>query len=165
MSDLVTDIQNRIKEVESLDELFTEVDLQLYEERGGKIMKLELKRKYFKDDYTIGHLFVDGVFFCDTLEDPYRKVKISTITGIPTGRYQIIINDSIRFKRRMPLLLNVPGFEGIRIHPGNSAVDTSGCILVGENKAVGRLINSRVAFDNLFNLLNTTEGALYIVLT
>lgn len=117
-------------------------------------MQLELKRYYFKREYTIGRLFVDGLYYCDTLEDIPRIVKVNNKTCIPSGMYKIIINDSARFKRKLPLLLNVPGFDGIRIHPGNTADDTSGCILVGENKVKGKVINSRETFNNLFALMN-----------
>lgn len=112
-------------------------------------MKLLLKRMYFKSNYTIGKLFVNGEYFCDTLEDRVRKEKIAGKTAIDRGHYKIILNHSIRFERIMPLLLNVPEFEGIRIHPGNTDKDTSGCILVGLNKMKGRLLDSRSVFDNL----------------
>lgn len=117
-------------------------------------MRLLLERKYKKDDYTIGSLYVDGHYFCDTLEDKVRdrnddgdltdvgESKVYGQTAIPRGVYKIVVNLSNKFKRRLPLLLDVPSFEGIRIHRGNSARDTSGCILVGENKMRGRVINS-----------------------
>lgn len=85
---------------------------------------------------TIGRLFVDGVDTCWTLEDPVRPagVKIYGVTAIPAGRYQVIVNVSNRFKREMCLLLNVPGFEGIRIHGGNTAANTLGCLIVAANR-------------------------------
>lgn len=127
-------------------------------------MKLELKRLYFKETYTIGKLFVDGDYLCDTLEDKHRPdgEKVYGETCIPEGTYRVILNYSNRFKRIMPLLLDVPMFEGIRIHSGNTDADTSGCLLVGENKIVGKLINSRSAFNNLMNLL---EGETNIKIT
>ena len=76
--------------------------------------------------------------------------KIPGDTAIPEGRYQIIINHSPRFKRDLPLLLKVPNFEGVRIHPGNYAKDTEGCILVGRKRIPGMVQESRLAFDALF---------------
>jgi hypothetical protein len=85
-------------------------------------MQLELRRKIFSSNSTIGDLFVDGNFECYTLGDiVHDGPKVPGRTAIPEGQYEIIINDSARFKRRMPLLLRVPGFEGVRIHSGNTA--------------------------------------------
>lgn len=110
------------------------------------MMKLKVERQFLKPDYTIGTLEVDGKYFCDTLEDRVRNLsrekKVLGETAIPAGRYEVIVNISPRFKRKLPRLLNVPGFEGILIHRGNTPEDTAGCILVGENKAKGRVINS-----------------------
>ena len=107
---------------------------------------LELNRIAKQPLYTIGRLFVDGKYFCDTLEDRCRDLdkeeKVMHETAIPEGTYEVIVNVSVKFKRKLPLLLNVPHFTGIRIHRGNTDKDTFGCILVGENRQVGRLINS-----------------------
>lgn len=120
-------------------------------------MILTLSRVALRETYTIGRLYVDGLFFCDTLEDKYRDLKhekkVPGKTCISYGRYQVILNWSNRFKRIMPLLLNVPCFEGIRIHPGNTDQDTEGCILVGDNTSVGGLANSRIIFDRLMVIL------------
>ena len=116
-------------------------------------MELKLHRKYIKPNYVIGNLYVDDKFFCNTLEDQNRDLnkngkfdglekKVAGDTCIPFGRYQVIVNMSPKFKRELPLLLNVPEFEGIRIHRGNTIKDTAGCILVGENKEVGKVLNS-----------------------
>lgn len=109
-------------------------------------MKLTLKRRYFGEKYTIGSLHLDGTYFCDTLEDRVRnletEVKVKHQTAIPAGRYPIIVNLSPRFNRELPRLLDVPQFEGILIHRGNADADTSGCILVGENKVKGKVVNS-----------------------
>lgn len=109
-------------------------------------MDLLLKRKYLKPTYTIGCLFVNGTRFCDTLEDRVRdlshEAKIPGQTAIPAGRYEVIVNYSPRFKRNLPRLLNIPGFTGILIHRGNTPSDTSGCILVGENREPGKVLNS-----------------------
>lgn len=107
-----------------------------------KEFNLTLKRVYPTDDYTIGELYIEGEYFCDTLEDTVREKKIAGKTAIPYGKYEVIVNRSPRFKRELPLLLDVPNFTGIRIHRGNDAEDTSGCILVGENKVKGKVINS-----------------------
>lgn len=106
------------------------------------VFNLTLKRVYPTDDYTIGELYIEGEYFCDTLEDTVREKKIAGKTAIPYGKYEVIVNRSPRFKRELPLLLDVPNFTGIRIHRGNDAEDTSGCILVGENKVKGKVINS-----------------------
>lgn len=113
-------------------------------------MILELKRKIFTDDSTIGEISIDGEFVCYTLEDKVRDVKIQNITAIPYGKYEVIINFSNRFQKYMPLLLKVPGFEGVRVHPGNKSADTEGCILVGSSKSLNFIGNSRVTYNSLF---------------
>lgn len=116
-------------------------------------MKLKLKRRFFGDTYTIGTMYIDGVRFCDTLEDKNRDLnhngkfdngekKVMHQTAIPFGTYKVIVNRSPKFGRDLPRLMNVPNFDGILIHRGNTASDTSGCILVGENKVKGKVINS-----------------------
>lgn len=117
-------------------------------------MQLRLERVQIDHDVTIGSLSADGVWQCWTLEDVVRPkgFKVPGQTAIPAGRYRVLITPSPRFKRDLPLLVDVPFFTGVRIHPGNTAADTEGCILVGaergaDGKSIGR---SRVAFDNLF---------------
>ena len=105
-----------------------------------------------KEDCTIGDLFINEEFICNTLEDVYREEKIANETCIPYGNYDIIINMSPKYKRLMPRLLNVPNFEGILIHSGNTVKDTAGCILVGTRKE-NTLVNSRDTFNKLFNRL------------
>ena len=112
-----------------------------------KLMKLQLQRKTFTNNSTGGELYIDGTYFCDTLEDTCRNlnnggVKIKHETAIPKGTYSVIVNESTRFKRRLPRLLNVPQFEGVLIHAGNTASDTSGCILAGQKYANDFLSNS-----------------------
>lgn len=99
-------------------------------------IKMLLTREIYNDVTTIGKLFIDGKFFCYTLEDTVRAkgVKVNGKTAIPSGLYKLAINMSTRFKRLMIQLLNVPNFEGVRIHSGNTAKDTEGCILVAKNK-------------------------------
>ena len=102
-----------------------------------------MERKYLKAAYTIGCLWIEGTRFCDTLEDRVRDLKqepkVPGATAIPAGRYEVIVNRSPRFGRDLPRL---PGFEGILIHRGNTAKDTAGCILVGENRLPGQVLNS-----------------------
>jgi hypothetical protein len=107
-------------------------------------MKIEIKRIAKKETYTIGKMYIDGKYFCDTLEDTVRPlgVKIAGKTAIPAGTYKVILAMSPRFKRILPRLLNVLGFDGVLIHRGNTDEDTAGCILVGENTVVGRVVNS-----------------------
>lgn len=101
----------------------------------------------------LGQLLINGIFECFTLEDIPREVKIKGETAIPAGRYQVIIDFSNRFQVRMPLIVNVPGFTGVRIHWGNWAKDTDGCPLVGTTKGVDFIGNSRAAYNRLFKKL------------
>lgn len=119
------------------------------------MLQLQLKRIYPTDNYTVGHLYVNGVYFSDTLEDPVREKKIRGDTCIPYGTYEITYNRSPKFKRDLPRLLDVPGFEGVLIHPGNTVKDTEGCILVGFNDEKGKLSRSRVTSDTLNDLIST----------
>lgn len=124
-------------------------------------MELLLRRETFTSQSTIGKLLVNGIFQCFTLEDFCRdknkdgvlngpgEAKVYAQTAIPKGRYQVIISYSNRFKRNLPLLLNVPGFLGIRIHSGNTHAHTEGCILVGNTKAKDFVGESRLAFADL----------------
>lgn len=138
-------------------------------------MKLELKRRFRGPNYTIGSLFINGVYECDTIEDVDRgladsmsvdEVKTKKIygrTAIPTGTYRIDMNTvSPKFKDRswakfcggkLPRLLDVKGYEGVLIHVGNKAEDTLGCILVGDNKIKGQVINSTATFQELYGEL------------
>lgn len=122
-------------------------------------MILKVTRKWFTDKSTIGILSIDGIKACYTLEDVKRDdgVKVDGATAIPTGEYDVIIDYSNRFKKMMPHILNVPGFEGIRIHCGNHATDTEGCILVGMNKGVDEIYNCMGVFANIFGLI---QGAI-----
>jgi len=127
-------------------------------------MKLLLQREPSTKKSTAGKLFLDGAFECYTLEDIVRErgVKVYGQTAIPAGTYQVLLTQSPRLKRVLPLLLNVPGFEGIRIHPGNKAEDTDGCILVGDAPAPDWLGQSKVAFDRLFAKLRLTTEPITI---
>lgn len=125
-------------------------------------MELVLTRKIRSASSTIGELTVDGKFECFTLEDIERDVKVHGKTAIPKGRYKLTITMSNRFKKELPLLINVPNYEGVRIHSGNKAEDTEGCILVGQTKSTDFIGNSRVAFDALFKKLKGFPGKKYI---
>lgn len=140
-------------------------------------MKLTLNRKYKKDTYSIGKLYIDGVYFCDTVEDKDRgltdkdsleKIKATKVyakTAIPLGTYKIamgVISPKFSQKAyyksfcngRMPRLLNVKGFDGILIHRGTSANSSAGCIIVGKNTVVGGVTNSQYYFEKLYKLLD-----------
>ena len=130
-------------------------------------MELKLERIYFAPTYTIGKLYIDGIYFCDTLEDTNRdinkngkfdnaEVKVHSKTCIPFGRYEVIMTLSTRFGKIMPLLLNVPGFAGVRIHSGNTDADTEGCILVGKNTEKGKITESRTTTASLYEKIEKT---------
>ena len=123
-------------------------------------MELLLQRFQFSETETIGKLFVSGKFECWTLEDASRpgRPKVPGRTAIPAGRYRVVITWSNRFRQRMPLLLNVPGFAGIRIHSGNTSEDTSGCILVGKERGLEYLDGSREAYQQLFKKLDEADN-------
>lgn len=116
-------------------------------------MKILVLRDTFTDKTTLGELFVDDKFECNTLEDKVRPLgeKVYGQTAIPTGTYEVIIDLSNRFKIELPRLLNVPMFDGIRIHPGNKAEDTDGCILVGVTRSKDWVGQSKIAFNRLFD--------------
>ena len=117
------------------------------------MLHLTLPRIDKNEVRTIGKLFIDGEYFCYTLEDAVRDKKIAGVTAIPAGTYRCIVNMSNRFQKLMPLLLEVPGFEGVRIHSGNKAADTAGCILVGYEWQGDRIYKSGLAFYDLMKRL------------
>lgn len=117
-------------------------------------MKIVVVRDTFAENSTIGKMLIDGAFFCYTLEDTIRDTKIAGETAIPYGTYKVIVNMSNRFKRLMPLLLNVPNFSGVRIHNGNQKDHTHGCILVGATKGKDFIGDSKVTFNKLMIKLN-----------
>ncbi len=120
-------------------------------------MKLRLERTTQFPSCIIGKLYIDGVFECFTLEDLERTHKLEGETAIPCRTYQVVIDQSQRFGRIMPHLLEVPGFSGIRIHSGNTDKDTEGCILVGLHAGPGYLEKSHLAFDSLFTKLEQSK--------
>lgn len=121
-------------------------------------MKLLLKRIALKDNYTIGKLYIDDKYFCDTLEDAVRDVKIKHKTAIPKGIYKVTLTPSPKYKRILPRLHNVPEFTGVLIHRGNTIDDTSGCILVGENKKKGMVLNSTKCEVELVTILTKSNS-------
>lgn len=123
-------------------------------------MKLELKRIALKPNYTIGKLFINGSYYCDTIEDKVIDLnkngkfddgltKVMHQTAIPYGTFKVVVNHSPKFNRELPRLLDVPYFEGILIHNGSDQNSSSGCIIVGENKTVGKVTNSTFYMNNL----------------
>ena len=123
-------------------------------------MNLELERLQLDPDVTIGSLSVDGAWQCWSLEDTVRPdgVKIHGETAIPRGTYSVDITMSPRFGVELPLLINVRGYVGVRIHPGNSAADTEGCILVGQDRQAKSIGRSRAAFNALMALLRDAKA-------
>lgn len=149
-------------------------------------MELLLKRIARKPTYTIGHLYIDGVYFCDTIEDTDRGLRQSLpesvnrakkrfgATAIPTGRYQVTLGiKSPKFSKKkqydfcggyLPRLINVPAFDGVLIHIGNTAKDTEGCLLVGRNTKVGKVLDSGVTFRALYAKLKEAKEFIFITI-
>lgn len=147
-------------------------------------MELLLKRIARRDSYTIGKLYIDGSYFCDTIEDKDRGLqqqlplsvnvakKKKGVTAIPVGRYRVTLAvKSQRFSQKkqyaacngyLPRLVNVPAFDGVLIHIGNTANDTEGCILVGKNTQVGKVLESTATFWKLYSILKDAKDEIYI---
>ena len=148
-------------------------------------MELVLERKWKKSNYTIGILLIDNKKFCEVIEDKDRGLKDSmtteqiklikkpNMTAIPTGTYDVTLDvfsskfGNIPFYKKvcngkLPRLLNVKGFEGILIHCGNTQLDTSGCLIVRENKVKGKVINSKITFEKLYNILKNSKDKITI---
>lgn len=143
-------------------------------------MKITLKRIFTNKQYTIGHLYVDGTWVCDVIEDADRGLKdsmtldeiksrkIKDRTAIPQGNYKVTMNViSPRFSKktyykdfcggRLPRLVGVKGFDGVLIHIGNTDKDSSGCLLVGYNKVKGKVVDSKLAFEKLYKMLDSAN--------
>lgn len=151
-------------------------------------MKLTLKRIAKKQTYTIGKLFIDGEYFCDTIEDKDRgltqntplatikKIKVKSETAIPTGTYKVTLNiispkmSKSKFYLdnanggRVPRLLSVPGYDGVLIHVGNYATQSAGCILVGINDVVGKVSRSKETFQKLYKILKQSKDEITITI-
>ena len=137
-------------------------------------MRLTLIRIANRPTYCIGKLYIDGKWFCDTIEDTDRglddsmteeeilKLKVKGETAIPTGIYQVTITYSPKYKKNMPLVNNVKGYSGIRIHSGNTSKDTEGCLVVGKNTKVGMVTDSRKTYNAFFKRLQQTNGKIII---
>lgn len=147
-------------------------------------MKITLRRTFKGETYTIGKMYIDGEYFCDTIEDKDRgltqdmsssevaKIKVKYQTAIPTGTYKVTLKvQSPKFSQKsqydfckgyLPRLIDVPGFEGILIHIGNTAEHSGGCILVGENKVKGQVINSTATFKKLYEILKNSDDEITI---
>ena len=126
-------------------------------------MKLTLTRIARRTDYTIGRLTTEGgEKICDSLEPTWRdykagEKKVPGKSAIPEGSYRVVVTKSQRFGKYLPLLVGVPGFEGVRIHAGNTSRDTEGCILVGQNLQVGKVLWSRIALEKLMELIKNEK--------
>lgn len=126
-------------------------------------MKLTLKRIAKRADYTIGRLEDEnGVKICDTLEPTWRdykggELKVPRKSAVPEGTYPVVVTKSWKFGKYLPLLVGVPGFEGIRIHSGNTVNDTEGCILVGQNLIKGKVLLSRLTLEKLMRLIENEK--------
>ena len=134
-------------------------------------MRILLQRHALKAGYTIGRMEINGRYFCDTLEDTDRglresmtedeiaALKVKGATAIPTGTYRIDMQTrSQRFGRVLPRLVSVKGYSGVLIHSGNTAADTEGCILVGENRERGKVLNSRATLERLLVFLRSAQA-------
>mgnify|MGYP001229229892 FL=1 len=130
--------------------------------------ELRLERTELNSQYTVGKLYYNDVYICDTLEDTVRETnkngvfdgdekKIYGKTAIPYGDYPIRIMYSPKFQRNMPYIMNVNSFTGVMIHWGNTVEDTLGCVLVGEFAGNGKLINSRATFDKVYNVIRLNK--------
>ena len=132
-------------------------------------MRLILTRHARRADYTIGRLEDEnGKKICDTLEPIWRnydggEMKIPRKSAIPEGTYRVVVTKSQRFGRYLPLLVGVPGFEGVRIHSGNTNKDTEGCILVGHNLQVGKVLWSRITLEKLMKLIENEKEIFLII--
>ena len=134
-------------------------------------MQILIQRHALKEGYTIGRMEINGKYFCDTLEDTDRglresmteaeiaALKVKGATAIPTGTYRIDMQTrSPRFGRVLPRLVSVKGFAGVLIHSGNTAADTEGCILVGENRERGKVLNSRATLESLLVFVRAAQA-------
>lgn len=149
-------------------------------------MKIELHRVAKEPEYTIGHLYIDGKYFCDTIEDADRglsqsmteaeiiRLKVYGHTAIPTGEYEVSLEyPSSTFRNRswakfcdgyLPRIMNVKGFSGVLIHVGNTAEDSLGCVIVGENKAKGKVLNSANTFHKLYDVLKYARDKITLII-
>lgn len=140
-------------------------------------MEIRVKRTDFTDESTISELYINDKLSMYTLEDKDRgltntmpldeikKIKVHGLTAIPTGRYQLIMSFSNRFQKYLPEILNVPGFAGIRMHTGNRATDSEGCLITGKDKAKNFVSGSKTAFEGLLREIQRVEKKEKIYIT
>jgi hypothetical protein len=133
-------------------------------------MNILIERKWKKETYTIGRVYINGEFFSNSMEDKDRGLhqqmsekeinakKVYGVTAIPTGDYVVKMTYSPKYKRKMPQIMNVKGFSGIRIHSGNTATDSLGCVLLGNNDKPGWISNSRAACEAFEKMLIAAGG-------
>ena len=147
--DMVCSFFDRLKEARE-EKKKRNMKFKIY--KKPKINIITVTRSIFTDNSTVGELFMPGSSnrYCYTLEDTVRKSKIPGRTAIPSGRYEIKILESTRYKRMMPYLMDVKYFSAIMIHPGNTEHDTKGCILVGKNQMSDFVSHSQETFDALY---------------
>ena len=139
------------------------------------MVEIVIDRRWKKASYTIGNLYVNKTKISNVLEDPdrglhqnmslseIRKTKRYGETAIPTGKYKVVLDYSPKFKKILPHVLDVKGFEGIRIHSGNDKEDTFGCLLVGYNRQKGKVLNSRNALAQILTLLRHQDDITLII--
>ena len=140
------------------------------------MMQIMLTRNWKKPDYTIGRIFINNAFFSNSMEPPDRglrqdmplaeikRLKIKNKTAIPTGTYKVMMTWSSKYQKKMPEIMKVPGFDGVRIHPGNYPKDTRGCVLPGENSVKGMVVNSTKYFNQFVSMLEGAGGVATIVI-
>lgn len=132
-------------------------------------MKLVNRRLFLGNSYTIGKLSIDGKYFCDTIEDKVRDInkngifdngehKVYAETAIPYGLYKVVVSYSPKFKRMLPEILDVNNFTGIRIHRGNTAKDSAGCLIVGFNRKKGMVLDSTICEEKLVKILTKAQS-------
>lgn len=146
---------SRLLKINTSDKI-NEISHSSPEKLATKVLELKVLRKEFSEKSTIGELYADEQFHCYTLEDKYRadETKVYGETAIPQGRYEVVINYSNHFKKNMPQLLNVPGYEGVRIHSGNTDKDTLGCVLVGKYKEKDRIWDCKNVYESMFQKIS-----------
>ena len=133
-------------------------------------MRIEIKRDTFTDNSTVGKMYIDGAYFCETLEDVDRKLedggtKVYAETCIQRGTYTLVIDYSPKYKKNMPHLLDVPQFKGIRIHPGNTDDDSEGCILVGRTRDTDFIGHSKLTYNELIIKLRDATDKIEVTIS
>lgn len=134
-------------------------------------MIMTIPRDVITDVSTGGVLSIDGKFFCYTLEDKDRKLEINPgdkvygKSAIPRGTYKVVMDYSPKYKKMMPHILDVPGFSGIRFHPGNTIEDTDGCVLLGDKRAYNTVIDSKIAFDRFVSVIRVVTEPIQLTIS